>query len=789
MWVRTRRLDTLLLVALTGAWSVCFALHASQLMRGGLAWIPVVFDTASSTDAHPAVRAFWPGAEDLAPDLVPGDRIESARGHDLAGARPLDLVTVLYAGPQDQPIDVVARRGDERFDASLRLQPIASGWRKTLVALGLAVMGSLAFWRTRGSSHGRAFYLAMMAYAFHWTDFWGGPAWVTTGAVASFGIATTLTAPLALRAFQAFPEEIVPPAGPARWWPWLFVIMGPAFTAWAFGLPRPVAHAQSIAAGINLIFIGALISLMTMNYRASGVRGRRQLTWVVVGFWVGLAPIFITSLVVLAAPELWWLYEASLVLALAIPICLFVALVRFNLFDVHRLMTAAMIYSVIGTVALAGFLLVVPTASALAEPLIDPAVSQPVLILGLGSATLLGLRRLDGLVQQKLHPERRALEEAAGRIRMSLSGCEKPADLLTTLGERLHQLLRVETVAIYARGDDAFAPVFARGSAICPSFDANGSLVGRLGTAQEALEPTRIRPEEAERAEWAALQSMGVELVLPISLRGDLAGFVCLGAKASGDVFTTPEIALLLGLADKVSDELLRFAQADVHRQTRELSEQLRRYVPAAVAREIDAGLTLDPGERDVTILFVDVRGYTPFSQGQRPDAIFAAVSQYTDLVSRIVDDCGGAVVEFHGDGLMAVFGAPRPLEAKEAAGLLAARTISEAVPKLDLRTAEGAAHSFDVGVGVATGSAYVGPLTTADRTIWVALGNTTNLAARLEAATRTLEVAVVTDDATRLAAGDEGVAFVAHPALRVKGRSAPIDVWTWSGDQEELAP
>jgi class 3 adenylate cyclase len=308
-----------------------------------------------------------------------------------------------------------------------------------------------------------------------------------------------------------------------------------------------------------------------------------------------------------------------------------------------------------------------------------------------------------------------------------------------------------------------------------------------LETFREPLDPSRIKGNVLQQADWAALASMGVELVVPIVLRGELAAFICLGGKGSGDVFTATDAALLSGLADKAADELLRFEQAEVERQTRDLSEQLRNFVPAAVVRELDEGFRLDPGEREVSVLFVDIRGYTPFAEGQRPDAIFAAVSQYTEAVSGVVDECGGSVVEFHGDGLMAVFGAPRPLEAKESCAVRAALTISTAIPELDIRGANGEPHRLDVGVGVATGSAYVGPLKTADRVIWVALGNTTNLAARLEGKTRDLDVSVIVDSATHEAAGSVAQGFVHQTHLRVKGRSAPLDIFTWSRDAEEI--
>lgn len=782
-----RKIDAVLLVALSGAWCFCFVLHLNQLARGGFEWIPIYVEPAPAPDAHPSLHSFWPGTESLAPELLPGDVLESIGGHDLLGAGRLDVLDALYAGAANEPIPVVAVREGERFDSKLSLQSIPHAWRKTLVAAGFAVLGTLGFWRTRGSRVGRAYYLAMMAYAFHWTDFWGGSAVTTNAAVVVFGIATAFTAPLALRAAMLFPEEAIRFGRLARGWPWAFLVIGPVFTSWAFGLPFPLPQAGSLAVGLNAIYLVVLVAVLTRNYRSCGPRGQRQLKWVLLGFWVGFVPVLLTSLLALTAPELWWLYEASLVLALAIPICLFVALVRFNLFDVDRLLTVAATYSVIGTVSLAGVFLVVPRASAAASRWIEPEVSQPALALLLAGLALVGLRQVEARLQSLLYPERRALEDGAGQLRRDLSNCEKPAEVLTALGARLGTLLRLETVAIYAATGKAFAPVFARGPGICPSFDPAGPLAVYLETFREPLDPGRIKGNLLQRADWAALASMGVERVVPIVLRGELAAFMCLGGKGSGDVFTATDAALLSGLADKAADELLRFEQAEVERQTRALSEKLRHFVPAAVARELDEGFRLDPGEREVSVLFVDIRGYTPFSEGQRPDAIFAAVSQYTEAVSRVVDECGGSVVEFHGDGLMAVFGAPRPLEAKEACAVRAALAISAAILDLDVRGTDGEPHRLDVGIGVATGSAYVGPLKTADRVIWVALGNTTNLAARLEGSTRVLDVAVVIDAPTYAVAGTAAHGFASRPGLRVKGRGAPIDVFTWSPDVQEM--
>jgi class 3 adenylate cyclase len=105
-------------------------------------------------------------------------------------------------------------------------------------------------------------------------------------------------------------------------------------------------------------------------------------------------------------------------------------------------------------------------------------------------------------------------------------------------------------------------------------------------------------------------------------------------------------------------------------REAREMQESLRRYVPGAIAEQLSAGAELVSGEREVSVLFVDIRGYTSFSESRRAEEIFSTVNRYTETVSQIVQNHAGSVVEFNGDGMMAVFGAPRELAHKERAAV-----------------------------------------------------------------------------------------------------------------------
>ena len=113
-------------------------------------------------------------------------------------------------------------------------------------------------------------------------------------------------------------------------------------------------------------------------------------------------------------------------------------------------------------------------------------------------------------------------------------------------------------------------------------------------------------------------------------------------------------------------------------------------------------------------------------------------------------------------------------LAVKERAAVLAGREIVAAVPTLPV---EGGS-ALAVGVGVATGEAFVGNIQAADRLIWSALGNTTNLAARLQEMTRNLDAAMMIDAATWARAGDAGDGFHKQSATLIRGRLEKQDVY-----------
>ena len=191
----------------------------------------------------------------------------------------------------------------------------------------------------------------------------------------------------------------------------------------------------------------------------------------------------------------------------------------------------------------------------------------------------------------------------------------------------------------------------------------------------------------------------------------------------------------------------------------------------------------------------MDIRGYSGFSEARQAEEIFHTVNRYTEMVSQLVRARGGSVVEFHGDGLLAVFGAPDEIPMKERAAVQVGCEIIAAMATLPAPAARQsslsdlgsgsdptgsepaertpAAGPLSVGVGIGTGPAFVGDIQSSDRFIWTVIGDTVNLAARLQSMTRELDAAVAIDDTTFRRAGRATcAAFVRHADLAIRGRA-----------------
>jgi adenylate cyclase len=219
----------------------------------------------------------------------------------------------------------------------------------------------------------------------------------------------------------------------------------------------------------------------------------------------------------------------------------------------------------------------------------------------------------------------------------------------------------------------------------------------------------------------------------------------------------------------------------------REQRERLRyraqfvKYVSPEVVADIlenREGLAMGGKRRHITVLFSDLRGFTSISEKISPEQVVSFLSQYFAEVTQIVFKHGGTVDKFIGDGMMAVFGAPK------SHGDDAWRAVKTAIEMIEMVKAKGPEWSEilgkqpSIGVGINSGEAVVGSIGSELRSDYTAIGDTVNLASRLETLTKELGVPLIISESTAAEIKD---IFNLIPLRRVKvvGRETPLRIYT----------
>jgi adenylate cyclase len=216
-----------------------------------------------------------------------------------------------------------------------------------------------------------------------------------------------------------------------------------------------------------------------------------------------------------------------------------------------------------------------------------------------------------------------------------------------------------------------------------------------------------------------------------------------------------------------------------------QLQQSFARFAPAQVVEEIAArGVSTGSEKKEVTVLFADLRGFTPMSESMYPATLVDILNGYLARMSRAIAQHHGHVSLFIGDGIMALFGAlePNPWQTGDAAR--AALAMRQALAEYNAALAERGHAPLKFGVGIHRGVAVEGVIGAADLQQYTVIGNTVNLASRVQTLTRDHGVDILLSEEARRDL-DPRFPVQEMPALPVKGISNPVTTFAL-GDFKE---
>jgi len=320
--------------------------------------------------------------------------------------------------------------------------------------------------------------------------------------------------------------------------------------------------------------------------------------------------------------------------------------------------------------------------------------------------------------------------------------------------------------------------------AYAPIKNSAGETVAMLGVNIDAKEvQSRLRKLMIQGL-GAMLVGLVIGLLAATLFSNSIAGSISQIVQAvqeigSGNLNTRLEITGY-GEFNAVAESINKMAKGLKEREN--LKGSLARYVSSHVAENIlsSGELAQLSGERRIiTIMFTDVRGFTSLSEKMSPEDVVMLLNEYFESMIDIVFKHNGTLDKFIGDGMMVMFGAPVPDENHASNAIRAALKMRDEMEKLALKFQKEKNLNLNIGIGIHTGPAVVGNIGSNQRMQYTAIGDTVNLAARVEASTKEFGVDILVSQDAKMAGNNPDFRFEKLRDISVKGRETPVMVYS----------
>ncbi len=310
---------------------------------------------------------------------------------------------------------------------------------------------------------------------------------------------------------------------------------------------------------------------------------------------------------------------------------------------------------------------------------------------------------------------------------------------------------------------------------------AKRTTIGRTITRKVMRERVALLSQDAARDEQFAnvesivMQGVRSTICAPLVAEHAVHGALYADRLDPFATFTADDLELISAVAAQTAVAVENVRAHEQLAREEVIRANYTRFLPAYVVKQVlenPEAFKLGGVNQIITVLFVDIRGFTLLSERAKPERVVQLLNKYFSAMTDIIFAHGGTLDKYIGDGLMALFGAPTVTAQDATNALSAAAGMQHRVRSLNEELRAEGFNEISVGIGLHTGEATIGYIGSEQRLEYTAIGDTVNIAARLESNAEGGQI-LLSDATARAAAGH--YPLVPRESITVKNRTEPV--------------
>jgi class 3 adenylate cyclase len=276
--------------------------------------------------------------------------------------------------------------------------------------------------------------------------------------------------------------------------------------------------------------------------------------------------------------------------------------------------------------------------------------------------------------------------------------------------------------------------------------------------------------------------ALHASLIVPLVYQDQMIGSLNLGEKKSGKSYNREDIDLLRTLAHQgaVAIENARMVEEIIEKERlkAKIMDSFGKYVTSEVRDQILEGrIPLDGETKDVTVLFADLRGFTTLAESTSPKEVVKIINGYFSEMAEAIGQNRGLVLQFIGDEIEAVFGAPSPLENHPTHAVRAGLAMRERLVSVNEKLQKKGYAPLRHGIGIHTGNVVAANIGSEDRLSYALVGDTVNAASRIQGLNKEFGTDLLIS-ATTVERLVDKINIEKMPATTVKGKKYPVEIF-----------